>query len=173
VTPLVSKEISTPRLVLVPVSTEIANAVVAGDLSRVPHAVGWPHGDTLDALRLFLSTDEPSLLWLITLDDTVIGDCGTVGGLDAAGEIEIGYGLAAEHRGVGYGNEVVSALSGWLLGHPPVRRVVAREVLATNVPSRRALERAGFVLEEERDGLTWYALNRSWAAEGRSRPRSQ
>ena len=145
---------------LVPVSAEIATAVVGGDLSNVAHAAGWPHDDTLDALRLALSSDEPSLVWLVTLDDTVIGDCGTLGGLDTAGDIEIGYGLAAEHRGLGYGNEVVSGLSGWLLGHPRVRRVVAREVLAANVPSRRALEHAGFVLEEERDGLTWYALNR-------------
>jgi RimJ/RimL family protein N-acetyltransferase len=31
-------------------------------------------------------------------------------------------------------------------------------VLADNVPSRRALERAGFTLEREENGLTWYAL---------------
>ena len=76
------------------------------------------------------------------------------------GAIEIGYGLAAEHRGRGYGNELVAALSGWLLAQPEVEQVVAREVLADNVASRRALENAGFGLEREEGGLTWYVLHR-------------
>jgi len=41
-----------------------------------------------------------------------------------------------------------------------VRRVVAREVLAENLPSRRALERAGLQLEREADGLVWYVRER-------------
>jgi RimJ/RimL family protein N-acetyltransferase len=98
------------------------------------------------------------LIWFVTLDGVVIGECGTLGLVDDAGDIEIGYGLAAEHRGFGFGNEVARALSEWLLAQPGVRRVVARRVLADNVPSRRALENAGFVLEREEDGLTWYAL---------------
>lgn len=40
----------------------------------------------------------------------------------------------------------------------PLSRETARAVLAGNVPSRRALERAGFTLEREADGLRWYAL---------------
>ncbi len=101
-----------------------------------------------------------SLVWLVTLDGVVIGECGTVGGLDETGLIEIGYGLAAEHRRRGYGNELVAALSDWLLTRPHVEGVVAREVLAENVASRRALENAGFALEREHDGLTWYARRR-------------
>ena len=152
--------ISTPRLALVPVSEETAAAVVAGDLSSVLHSAGWPHEDTLDGLQMALVPGDRSLVWLVTLDGVVIGDCGTVGLVDAAGEIEIGYGLAAEHRGVGYGNELVTGLSQWLLAQPSVRRVVARGVLAGNVPSRRALEHAGFSCEAEADGLTWYGLGR-------------
>jgi RimJ/RimL family protein N-acetyltransferase len=72
--------------------------------------------------------------------------------------VEIGYGLAEPVRGRGLATEFVPALSRHLLARPDVRRVVAREVLADNVPSRRALERAGFALEREEDGLTWYAL---------------
>jgi RimJ/RimL family protein N-acetyltransferase len=155
---LVPVEIGTARLVLVPASHELAAAVVAGDLSGVAHAEGWPHEDTLDGLGLALDPNHPSPVWLVTLGGSVIGDCGTVGPVDAAGEIEIGYGLAAEHRGVGFGTEVVVGLSSWLLAQPSVRRVVARGVLADNTPSRRALERAGFVREREADGLTWYGL---------------
>ena len=155
---LVPAQIATPRLVLVPAALELAAAVVAGDLSGVAHAEGWPHQDTLDGLGLALDPNEPSPVWLVTLDGSVIGDCGTVGLVDAAGEIEIGYGLAPEHRGFGFGTELVVGLSGWLLTQPGVRRVVARGVLADNTPSRRALERAGFVCEREADGLTWYGL---------------
>ena len=150
--------ISTKRLVLEPLDEAVAHAVMAGDVSALEHADGWPHDDTRDAIRMSTAMGASSLVWLVTLGGLVIGDCGTVGDLDDAGDVEIGYGLAAEHRGRGYGNELVEALSRWLLDRPGVERVVAREVLAGNVPSRRALENAGFVLEREHGGSTWYAL---------------
>jgi RimJ/RimL family protein N-acetyltransferase len=156
---LIATQIVTPRLVLDPLSKETAAAVAAGDFSSIPHTAGWPHSDTLDALRMMLAAADASLVWLVTHEGTVIGDCGTVGGVDRVGDIELGYGLAAEYRGRGYGNEVVAALSSWLIRAPGVRRVVARDVVATNVASRRALERAGFVLEREARGLAWYALD--------------
>jgi RimJ/RimL family protein N-acetyltransferase len=153
--------IATKRLVLEPLDEEIARAVLVGDFSLVTRAEGWPHDDTLDAIRMATTTpDGRSHVWLVMLGKVVIGECGTVGGLDDAGEIEVGYGLAAEHRGRGYGNEVVGALSGWLMAQPQVEQVVAREVLADNVASRCALENAGFLLEREEHGLTWYALHR-------------
>ena len=153
-------KISTQRLILLPLDEEVALAVLGGDLSVVTRAEGWPHDDTLDAMRIATAPGGRSLVWLVMLGDVVIGECGTVDGLDDAGAIEIGYGLAAEHRGRGYGNEVVSALSNWLVAQPQVEQVVARKVLAENVASRRALENAGFVLEREEHGLTWYALHR-------------
>jgi RimJ/RimL family protein N-acetyltransferase len=151
-------KIATQRLVLEPLDDEVAQAVLAGDFSAVTSAEGWPHDDTLDAMRMATAPGGGSLLWLVMLGDVVIGECGTVGGLNDQGAIEVGYGLAAEHRARGYGNELVSALSGWLLLQPEVEKVVARKVLADNVASRRALENAGFVLEREERGLTWYAL---------------
>jgi RimJ/RimL family protein N-acetyltransferase len=152
--------IATKRLVLTPLDDAVARAVLVGDFSAIRKAEGWPHDDTLDAIRMATTPDARSLVWLVVLGDVVIGECGTVGGLNDAGEIELGYGLAAEHRGLGYGNEIAEALSGWLIVHPLVKRVVAREVLADNVASRRALENAGFLLEREEQGLTWYALPR-------------
>ena len=147
-------------MVLAPLDEEVAHAVLAGDFSVVTSADGWPHDDTLDALQVATAPGGGSLVWLVMLGEVVIGDCGTLGGVDDQGAIELGYGLAAEHRGRGYGNELVRALSGWLLSQPQVEQVVAREVLADNIASRRALENAGFVLEREEGGLTWYALRR-------------
>jgi RimJ/RimL family protein N-acetyltransferase len=111
-------------------------------------------------MRLATAPGGGSLVWLVMVGEVVIGDCGTLGGVDDQGSIEVGYGLAAEHRGRGYGNELVRALSGWLLSQPGVGQVVARKVLADNVASRRALENAGFALELEEGGLLWYALHR-------------
>lgn len=151
------KKITTTHLVLTPLESGVARSVIDADLSRIARSAGWPHDDTLDAIGMSTAIGGSSLVWLVTLDGVVIGECGTVGGLDETRLIEIGYGLAAEHRRRGYGNELVAALSNWLLTRPHVQGVVAREVLAENVASRRALENAGFVLEREHDGLTWYA----------------
>jgi len=124
----------TPRLQLVPLTIETGRAVLAGDLSRLETAEGWPRADTIDAIRAAVSHGPRSLVWLVMLDGVVIGDCGTVGPMRAGGEIEIGYGLAAEHRGRGDGTEVVAALSSWLRSRPGVSRVVAEFTLA-NVPA--------------------------------------
>jgi RimJ/RimL family protein N-acetyltransferase len=83
--------------------------------------------------------------WFIIADGAVIGDCGIHGPADEAGTVEIGYGLAAPSRGQGYGSEAVAAITGWLLGLPEVRQVLAR-TLISNAPSRRVLEKAGFQL---------------------------
>ena len=142
--------IDTPRLRLIPISAAEAEAILRRDLSAVNAGEGWPHEDTLDGLRL-----APG--WFVSLDGVVIGDCGTHGPADEHGGVEIGYGLAAPYRGRGYGGELVLALSQWVLRQPGVRRVVTR-VLVDNAPSRRALERAGFVLESDDGETVSYAL---------------
>src|SRR4051794_30419435 len=151
-----SERIVTARLVLEPLTAETAKAVLEGTPDGLVRGEGWPHADTLDGLRMRETRDVEG--WLILLDGIVVGDAGTFGAPDANGDVEIGYGLAAPVRGRGLAREFVPALARHLLTRPGVRRVVAREVLADNVPSRRALEGAGFRLEREEDGLTWYAL---------------
>jgi RimJ/RimL family protein N-acetyltransferase len=151
-----TERLVTSRLVLEPLSKETARAVVEGRPDGLKRGEGWPHDDTLDALRMV--AEHGSDAWLILEDGVVVGDAGTHGPPDERGDVEIGYGLAPPVRGRGLSSEFVPALAQHLLARPEVNRVVAREVLADNVPSRRALERAGFELEREADGLTWYAL---------------
>jgi RimJ/RimL family protein N-acetyltransferase len=153
------ERIRTARLVLEPLSVEDARAIVAGDLSSVRPAPGWPHDDTLDGIRIALAHGV-STTWLVLLDGVVIGDCGLHGPPDEAGDLEIGYGLAEPSRGRGYGTELASALSDWVLAQPGVRRVVARDVLADNAASRVVLERAGFVLETDFGSTVSYARPR-------------
>jgi RimJ/RimL family protein N-acetyltransferase len=157
--PLALTAIATPSLVLEPLSVDVAKAIVAGDASGVRSGRGWPHDDTRDGLHNALTRGHAPG-WLITLDGLVIGDCGTHGDPDQQGDVELGFGLAAPYRGRGYGTEVAIALSRWLLAQPGVRRVLGRAELG-NKPSRRALERAGFVLESSGPRYAVYALSGS------------
>jgi RimJ/RimL family protein N-acetyltransferase len=140
------------RIVLEPVSPELARALVAGDGSAVRAGDGWPHADSLDGIGMVLHGGEA---WLVLLGGVVIGDCGTVGPPEG-GEVEIGYGLAEPYRGRGHGTEIVTALIELLAVRPAVRRVLAT-VRPDNAPSRRALERAGFALVRPRGDLLLYA----------------
>jgi flavin-dependent dehydrogenase/RimJ/RimL family protein N-acetyltransferase len=158
--PLPAAPIVTPRLRLEPLTQEHVRSFLAGDYGSVVTGDGWPQPDTADGLRM-AAADPGARLWLVTLDGVVIGDCGTHGAPEATGDVEIGYGLAAPYRGQGYGAEVVTALTGWLRAQHAVGRVVAREVDAANVPSRRCLERAGFRLERDDGALVSYATARS------------
>ena len=138
-------EIVTNRLRLVPFDEATARAVVDGDLTNVRAAEGWPHEGTANGLTMALHRDGPPG-WMITLRGEVIGDCGTKGGADSSGTVEIGYGLAASFRGLGYGTETVGAMAGWLLAQPATVIVRAR-TLADNAASRRVLEKNGFSLK--------------------------
>ena len=144
----------TARLRLVPLTAETARAIVAGDLSGLTTAKGWPHDDTVDGLGMAVKGGQ-SPGWLITANGAVIGDIGTHGQVDEAGRVEIGYGLAAPSRGQGYGTEAVAVVTEWLLSQPGVREVRAH-TLTDNMPSRRVLEKAGFACTGIEDGEAVY-----------------
>jgi RimJ/RimL family protein N-acetyltransferase len=152
------ERIVTRRLVLEPIALQTARAVLADGPDGLRHGEGWPHADTLDALRMV--ADYGAEAWLILEDGVAIGEAGTHGPPDEHGDVEIGYGIAEPSRGRGLASEFVTALADHILARDDVRRVVARAVLAENLPSRRALERAGFRLEREENGLVWYARAR-------------
>lgn len=137
-----STRLRTRRCELVPVSAALANEILAGHYEKVWPGEGWPHADTSAAMSQVL-TKAPAHVWLIQLAGRTIGDCGTHGPIDATGSVEIGYGLAAPYRGRGYGTEVVTALTQWLIGRPGVTKVSARTAVH-NVASWKVLEKAGF-----------------------------
>jgi RimJ/RimL family protein N-acetyltransferase len=153
----VTDQLRTDRLILVPVSPGQARAVVAGDLAGLPAGPDWPPAELVETLSAALEHGG-GLGWFVTLDGVVIGDCGVHGGVDAAGDIEIGYGIAPPYRRRGYATEVVGALARWAGQQPGARRVVARRVLADNVGSRRALERSGFAVDEITGRYVGYTL---------------
>ena len=138
---------------LVPLRAEQARRIAGGDLVGVEHAAGWPHDDTVDGLSL---VESGARAWLVVLDGVVIGDCGTTGPRGPV--VEIGFGLAAECRGRGYGTEVVRLLVASLQDDPIVSSVVAH-TLPENTASRRVLEKAGFAFDGEHDGLARYVCH--------------
>ncbi|HEY2443217.1 MAG TPA: GNAT family N-acetyltransferase [Streptosporangiaceae bacterium] len=148
--------IAAGELVLRPVSPAAAAALMAGDFSGVRRGEGWPHEDTMDGLAMV--AEGRSLSWLTTLNDLVVGECGTHAPADASGWVEIGYGLAAPYRGQGYGRQMVSALTQWLLRQPDVTGLIAHTD-PENTPSRKSLERAGFRLAGEAGGECRYVLD--------------
>jgi RimJ/RimL family protein N-acetyltransferase len=138
----------TERLVLVPQTHESAGALLDGRDCGLPLAEGYPHADTLDGLRMYVEHGRPDEGgWFVTLadDGRVVGDCGTLGWVDDRGRVEIGYGLAAPFRGRGLGTEAVRVLADWVAAQPGVTAVTA-SVEVGNEPSRRLLDRLGFVL---------------------------
>jgi RimJ/RimL family protein N-acetyltransferase len=150
------------RLILEPAARELVLAFLAGDFSAVRPGTGWPVPETTPGSppwRISIKYDV-EVNWLVVLDGLVIGDCFTHGGADDAGDIEIGYALAEPYRQRGYGTELVTALSNWLFEHEGIERVVARNIDAANVASRRTLERVGFKLEREDEELVSFVLER-------------
>lgn len=145
--------LTTSRLVLEPVSQELARAVVTGDLSGIRRAAGWPHADTADAMALALGPDAgPS--WVITVDGEVIGDCGGFSWPDAGGAVEIGYGLAEPYRDRGYATEAAAAVCQWLFAEAGATVITATTVDPENAASRRVLEKLGFELVGDSFRLT-------------------
>jgi RimJ/RimL family protein N-acetyltransferase len=69
---------------------------------------------------------------------------GHVGLSAARGSVEIGYAIEDARQGAGLATEAVTAMSGWALvelGLPEVLGIVGTD----NAPSRRVLEKAGFL----------------------------
>ena len=126
-----------------------------GILPPLATAPGWPHADTASGLSF---AEHAAWTWLVVDDDErIAGECGVKGPPDAAGEVEIGYGLAGPSRGRGLGTRAVAALLEELDARG-VHAVVA-EVDRDNLPSRRLLERLGFTIAEVDAARVRYRLD--------------
>jgi RimJ/RimL family protein N-acetyltransferase len=154
--------LSTERLSLLPTDVARARRLLDGDFDGLARAPGWPHADTMDALRAFAAHGSPGDTgpWLIVVAETgeVVGECGWTGPPGLDGEVEIGYGLAASARGRGIATEAVRALLGWVGAQPGVRRVLIETEL-TNVASRNMAEKLGFTLDRVVEPHAYYTLD--------------
>lgn len=158
--------IVTSRLVLRPLEPGPARAIANGDFSGVNAGRGWPT-ETTSLTAQLAALDPGAPTWLITHEDLVIGECGLKHAPDSDGTAEIGYGLGTGWRSNGYGTEAVAGLLEHLHATATCRRLTA-EVHETNVPSRRLLERLGFVLDRPDPPYLWYSRALGSASEARA-----
>src|SRR4051794_7526656 len=94
-------------------AADVAAIRSAGGAGRRP---GWhpqfPREDDVDAASLW-SEDDPWSSRSIARADVVVGSIGFFGppesAADGVAEVEIGYGLVPEARGLGYATEAVTA----------------------------------------------------------------
>ncbi|HEX2901241.1 MAG TPA: GNAT family N-acetyltransferase [Bacteroidia bacterium] len=98
--------------------------------------------------------------WLPVLraENLLVGSCGFKGKPNAAGEVEMGYEIAASRRQMGLGTEAALALRDFAFGFPEVKKVIAH-TLADHNPSTRILGHCGMVkvaeLVDPEDGPVW------------------
>lgn len=160
--------IQTPRLILIPVTSQIAHDLAFGSTMELEE-MGlqtngrWPRQDILDILpfvtQAFQENPEATgfEFWMIARKEsmTIIGDIGFHGIPDDQGIVEIGYGLIEEEQRKGYGYEALQAMMDWAKSHEQVTAIRA-DCLVTNVPSIRVLEKSGMKrTHRDRSTIHW------------------
>ena len=146
----------TPRLRLLPCDAEVARAAVEAperlsDLLGLPVDPAWPSEDLLEVLPAWadaLALDPALRRWGLFLvierrSGGLVGDVGFKGAPDERGAVEIGYGIVPDFQGRGYATEAVGAIVAWARRHPEAREIRAA-CYASNLASRRVLEKSGF-----------------------------
>jgi ribosomal-protein-alanine N-acetyltransferase len=109
---------------------------------------GWhpqfPREDDLDAASLWRE-DDPWSSRSLTRADVVVGSIGFFGPPEPAGdgvpEVEVGYGLVEDARGLGYATEALAAV---VAAAEAAGARVRASVLPTNDASIRVLAKCGF-----------------------------
>ncbi|WP_162996755.1 GNAT family N-acetyltransferase [Mucilaginibacter kameinonensis] len=99
--------------------------------------------------------------WEIVLKstNTVIGGMGFAGYPNETGEAEIGYMIDANQHNNGFATEALKLLSQWAFTHDFVQAIIVH-TYADNFPSRRILDKCGFSLINDVEGLLTYQLKK-------------
>lgn len=146
----------TARLDIVPFTPELMcmalndrGALAARLGVRIPDA--WPNAAFAEVLPMLVAAtrDDPTIggrgwtgLMLHRAEGVLVGELGSLGGPDADGVVEIGYGVVPDYRGRGLATEAVAGIVAWLAAQTGVRGVVAT-CEPDNAPSIRVLEKVG------------------------------
>ncbi|ADV68679.1 GNAT family N-acetyltransferase [Deinococcus maricopensis] len=147
----VSDRLETPRLWLLPTSLDVVRARLTHDTFRmtldgvpVHFPSAWP-GDALALFPVLLRAQFTAGQYTLVdrASHEAVGQLGMKGGPDAAGHVEIGYGLTPDARGRGLATEAVGALCAHLLSQDVIRAVTA-ETTPENAASQRVLQKVGF-----------------------------
>lgn len=150
-------ELETPRLRIVPLWPAELERLLAG-MKELEAALGLnSSGQELDdhtreAMKYLynLGRETPdSFPWITNWqiirrrDHIAVGSACFMNVPNAAGEVEVGYGIHPPFQRQGYMGEALEALCRWALAQPGVDGVTA-QTEPDNAPSRRVLARCGF-----------------------------
>ncbi|MGQ3412477.1 GNAT family N-acetyltransferase [Natrinema sp. LN54] len=138
--------------------------------SRIWRAIGQSRPVNGEQEREFFENvicGDDTVNFLITADSTPIGTIGLHSIEWETRKAEIGYWIAPDHHGRGYGTEATERVVRYAFDQLGLHRIAAR-VFEFNEPSKRLLEKAGFTQEGvHRDGefidgewqdVYWYGL---------------
>lgn len=151
-------QLRSDRLTLTPLSE--------ADLERMCIEVkDAPLGEVCQQWLAAVRSDPGHLIWHTNWQLRRRGDGAVVGGAcfkgppNAAGQVEIGYGVEPSEQGRGYATEAVKRLVRWAFQQPGVETVVA-ETAADNVASQRVLEKAGLRRGGALGPMLWWMVAR-------------
>jgi len=151
-------DVSSDRLDLVPMSLELMEALLRGDLESARRLVGyripadWPHVmKSVLQFRIPIARAQPETLPLLLRamvlradPEVVVGRLGFHRPADDDGMLEIGYEVFPAHRRQGYAREAVLSMFDWARRDPAVHRFRA-SVSPENLPSRNLVTGLGFI----------------------------
>jgi RimJ/RimL family protein N-acetyltransferase len=149
--------VSSERLDLLPMSLELMETLLRGDLASAQRMVGyripadWPHVlESVLRFRIPLARAQPEAQPLLLLamvlranPEVVVGRLGFHGPVDDDGMLEIGYEVFPAFRRQGYAREAVIAMFRWAQGDPAVLRF-RTSVSPQNAPSLNLVRGLGF-----------------------------
>ncbi len=167
------RTLETARLTLIPSAAEHFLALIESS-ERFEQVTGMR---VAPALRGYLVSDDVSPAWVAALREAhgpdpwrwgffvrhresgnVIGTAGFKGPPDAAGMVEIAYGVVPAYEGRGYATEAAAALVRFASQQSAVRLIRAHTRPQPNA-STRVLEKCGFrrmaEVDDPEDGLVW------------------
>jgi RimJ/RimL family protein N-acetyltransferase len=95
-----------------------------------------------------LHSDGSDAGWMIVASGEIVGLCGHKNVPTDTGEVEIGYGVAASRRRLGYATQAVAAMLDLAKADPAIR-IVCADTAVNNVASHGVLKRNGFIRTRE------------------------
>jgi len=125
----------------------IANNKKIADKLRDGFPFPYSLNDAKNWLNSILGDNNPPRLFAITVNEKLVGSIGIVPKTDIYRKnLEIGYFLSEEYWGKGIATKAIKAVVSYAFRSFDIVRIYA-EPFADNPASRKALEKAGFILE--------------------------
>jgi ribosomal-protein-alanine N-acetyltransferase len=163
------RKLSSVRIIYINSSVDIIEKILAGDEALMTHLdilipPVWtefgrpPFQYALERIQNH-SSDPKWWSWLpiLVAENTLIGNCGYKGA-PKNGTVEIGYEVAEDYRGQGFGTEMAVALIKNAFMYETVQEVIAHTLAEENA-SVNILRKCGFTLKEQindpEDGQIW------------------